>query len=216
MADAVAVSEGVFVKQRGNDEVSFGFNGGFNTAHCVISACSLINGTYTTDVGRSVYLIIDNSGQGSSAGSGQISSSVDRGGNIVLSIGALLNADDIYNIAVMVDGEFAGLIWGTSDGNMPSSVNPIFPIYARGDADNLLPSINGSSPNQWAGWQSALPAGGVVRMTGFNLPRTLTSYSGADQTTINAEGGDYGIEFTIPQNSDSVAIFDETFWLYIR
>lgn len=89
------------------------------------------------------------------------------------------------------------------------------PLYARGDSDTNLPITIQGSP-AWAGWQSALPAGGVVRMTGFNLPRSLTSYTGATPTTINAQGGDYGIEFTIPQDSDSVAIFDETFWLYIR
>ena len=91
------------------------------------------------------------------------------------------------------------------------------PISARGNGVSELPiTINGNVGSLWAGWQSALPAGGVVRVTGFNLPRTLTSYSGATPTTINAEGGDYGIEFTIPQGSDSVAVFDETFWLYIR
>lgn len=91
------------------------------------------------------------------------------------------------------------------------------PISAIGDGDQNLPvAVHDAYPDEWAGWQSALPAGGVVRLTGFNMPRTLTSYSGATPTTVNAEGGDYGIEFTIPQNSDNLAIFDDEFWLYIR
>lgn len=120
-------------------------------------------------------------------------------------------------IALFFDGVYAGRYWYSASEPDVSANNPSLPLWARGDGDsNLLISINGQSPDQWAGWQSAPPAGGVVRMTGFNLPRTLTSWDVTTPTTINAEGGDYGIEFTIPQDSDSVAIFDETFWLYIR
>lgn len=113
---------------------------------------------------------------------------------------------------------FARIVLGTGDMSIISQILDIpLPLCARGDGDtDLQITVNGESPDKWAGWQSALPAGAVAKVKGFNLPRTLTSYSGATPTTINAEGGDYGIEFTIPQNSDSVAIFDETFWLYIR
>lgn len=121
-------------------------------------------------------------------------------------------------MSVMVKNQGIVRFVSSSFGNEDSILDLVpNPCWAIGDGDTVLPmTINGESPNKWAGWQSALPAGGVVRMTGFNLPRQLTSYSGATPTTINAEGGDYGIEFTIPQDSDSVAIFDETFWLYIR
>lgn len=127
-------------------------------------------------------------------------------------------ASKIGCVAVVVNGEFFARV-ALYDNSTPieTCLALALPISARGDGSTELPiTINGSVGSLWAGWQSALPAGGVVRMTGFNMPRTLTSYSGAAPTTINAEGGEYGIEFTIPQDSDSVAIFDETFWLYIR
>lgn len=123
-----------------------------------------------------------------------------------------------FVISVMVKNQGVVRFVSSSFGHIDEILDLVpNPCWAIGDGDTVLPmTINGESPNKWAGWQSALPTGGVVRITGFNMPRTLTSYSGATPTTINAEGGQYGIEFAIPQDCDSVAIFDETFWLYIR
>lgn len=116
---------------------------------------------------------------------------------------------------VVVDNKFVARIAIHKTSSVQDIMYLPVPLYARGSGDTNLPMTLQGSPT-WAGWRSALPAGDVVRMTGFNLPRQLTSYSGETPHTINAERGNYGIEFTIPQDSDSVAIFDETFWLYIR
>ncbi len=134
--------------------------------------------------------------------------------NITIPDGLLYGILGIY----ANNGGFARIALGTDDRSIIAQLLDIpLPLCARGDGDtDLQITVNGESPNKWAGWQSALPAGAVAKIKGFNLPRQITSYSGATPTTINAEGGDYGIEFTIPQDSDSVAIFDETFWLYIR
>lgn len=90
------------------------------------------------------------------------------------------------------------------------------PITAVGDSGVIRITIGNHMGSLWAGWQSNIPAGSVAKIIGFNLPRAITSSDGDDSTMISADGGNYGIEFAIPNDSVEVAIFDEIFWLYLR
>lgn len=176
------------------------FAGDLSIVFSSVNGTSTINGSAVAVVSNSNYNILGNSSS--------IISMTPKKFNVWSGIDGVC--------AVIADGLLVARIAISLSEDFSTLFALPLPICAVGDGVTALPmTINGDSPNKWAGWQSALPAGGVVRMTGFNLPRTLTSHSGATQSTINAEGGDYGIEFTIPQDSDKVDIFDETFWLYI-
>ena len=209
-----SVDDGVWTIETGLGSAEFNIPTSVSSLKLTAIPCSNVGGVYTTDVSRAV--IADRDAQafiGNSVSPGEFL----RDGSVILYIGNMLQEGESAVVVITAGASFCGLLWCTANGQVPEQSFISAPICAAGDSGQALPfTLNGVSPDKWAGWQSALPAGGVVRMTGFNLPRTITSYSGATPTTINAEGGEYGIEFTIPQDSDSVAIFDETFWLYIR
>lgn len=120
-------------------------------------------------------------------------------------------------LTIIADDGLVARVWLTDYfDNVKDLAIPV-PCYAFGADDNILMlSIQGTSPDQWAGWSSVIAAGSTAKIVGFNLPRTVTSSDGEEVTDIRADGGDYGIEFAIPQDSESVAIYDKTFWLYIR
>lgn len=211
---ATSVGDGVWTMEDILGSAEFSIPASVSALKLTVIPCFNAGGVYTSDVSRAV--IADRDTQsfvGNSVATGEFL----RDGRVILYIGNMLQEGECAVVVITAGASYCGLLWYIADGQVPEQSIISAPICAAGDGGQALPfTLNGTSPNKWAGWQSALPAGGVVRLTGFNMPRTLTSYSGETPTTIIAEGGDYGIEFTIPQDSDSVAIFDETFWLYIR
>lgn len=210
---ATSVGDGVWVVEAGLGSVEFTIPVSVPGLKLTAIPCFNAGDVFTSDVSRAAIADRD---AATVIGNSSLQADFLRSGVVVMPLSNILQEGECAVVVITAGASYCGLLWFTADGQVPEQSIISAPICAAGDGGQALPFTLNGTPLYWAGWQSALPTGGVVRMTGFNLPRTITSYSGETPTTINAEGGVYGIEFAIPRDSDSVAIFDETFWLYIR
>lgn len=121
-------------------------------------------------------------------------------------------------VAVVVNGEFfARVALYNSITTVEDCLALPLPLFAYREGEAVQPiSIEPISPQEIvAGWEIYSPYQ-PTRIVGFNLPTSLKYTVGILETGFTAAGGDYGIEFTTPQEATKITIFDESFWLYLH
>lgn len=117
-------------------------------------------------------------------------------------------------VAIIVNGSFMSrcALYGGEYSVDDCFALPL-PLYAYREEEAVQPI---SIVNNVAGWEIYSPYQ-PTRIVGFNLPTSL-EYTASGESVgheFTADGGNYGIEFTTPNGAAKIAIFNETFWLYL-
>lgn len=117
--------------------------------------------------------------------------------------------------AIIIEGKlYARIALHTSSFSVDDCFALPLPLFAYREEEAAQPI---SVENNVAGWEIYSPYQ-PTRIVGFNLPTSLKYTADGESAwhDYTADGGDYGIEFTTPEGATRIAIFDETFWLYLR
>lgn len=121
-------------------------------------------------------------------------------------------------VAIVVNGTLFARI-ALYDNNAPTESCLALPLplfaYREGEAVQPISIEPISTQEIVAGWEIYSPYQ-PTRIVGFNLPTSLKYTDGILETDFTAAGGDYGIEFTTPNEATKITIFDESFWLYLH
>lgn len=116
--------------------------------------------------------------------------------------------------AVIVDGKvYARIALHNSSFSVEDCFALPLPLFAYRAGESLQPI---TIVNDVAGWSIYSPSA-PTRIVGYNLP-TILQYSTSDtpeEFDFTAEGGDYGIEFTTPNNAARVIVLNAGFWLFL-
>lgn len=114
---------------------------------------------------------------------------------------------------IIVDGKvYARVALHTSSFTVEDCFAMKMPLYAYREGESVQPiTIVGHV----AGWSIYSP-NAPTRVVGYNLPTSLRYNSSVTpgEFDLTAEGGDYGIEFTTPNDAARVIVFDAGFWLF--
>lgn len=130
----------------------------------------------------------------------------DRDGNLQLGFAGTAGV-----CAIIVEGKlYARIALHVSSFSVADCFALPLPLYAYREGEQVQPL---SIVNNFAGWAIYSPSP-ATRIVGFNLPTALRYHEDSSDTEpLNANGGDFGIEFTTPETATSIVIFNGSYWL---
>lgn len=133
----------------------------------------------------------------------------DRDRNLVIG-----SAGSAGVCAIIVEGKlYARIALHNSSFSVDDCFALPLPLFAYREGEQVQPLSIANNVARWSIYSPYLP----TRIVGFNLPTAIGYHAdSSDLIPMSADGGEFGIEFTTPENAASIDIFNENFWLFLN